>query len=801
MRGSTAPAEEGPSSPTPSKHPRPKYPPKAASLHYEDQPPSSPNPRTCTPLRPTYPSTWWYADLLASTPDGTTPFLGAPLNTTYPVHRNVLNYGADPSGTHSSTGAIQAAINAGGTFNGDDGTAYYYPNLRNTSTRGAAFGSTLTPAVVYLPPGTYLLDGPVQLWIGTVLVGDAVSPPVLKVSPDFAGNGYVLYGKDPGLPGTNGFFVGLRDVVVDSRAYASEEKLVLLDWTLSQGTQLKGVRFEMPQGGKHVGLSTKFGYNSNIILNDLSFNGGAVGMDLSGQQWLVKSVTFNRCGIGAIVDCFDCVFLDISCIRVGICLDGSQTSGSLTVIDSYTARSGTFVSSYQSVNGYNQLVLENIRSDGDTVTLSGDIVVRGSVPFTWIRGQMYTQGNPHPSHQQNAMIYTPRTSALLSGREYFVMRPPTFREYDASQILNIKSVPEYPVYGDGDADDTNSINAILAQYAGCKVIYIPAGTYVVRNTIFVPRGTRIYGDAYASVISAKGPTFSNPSAPMPMVQIGAPGDVGVAQIVDMMFTVGEVLPGCKLVEVNMAGDKPGSVALVNSHMRVGGGAGSAVQTSCDSGSPCRAAWGLIHLTASSSAYVENMWGWTADHDLDNVYTQNIATGRGMLVEATQGTWLIGTSMEHNTLYQYNFNGARNVFTALQQSETPYWQGVNSGTVAPYPWTDYLQPSDPDFSRCGASSGGYCGAALFERIAQSKNIFLYGGCLWTFYTGGNGSEKCDFDCQQEAIDIDNASSGIYLYGTNVHKVTNMVSSGGWSIAGQSTNEGGWGGVVAAYLYNS
>lgn len=167
----------------------------------------------------------------------------------------MLNYGADPSGTHSSTGAIQAAINAGGTFtSSDDGTSYYYPNLRNTSTRGAAFGSTLTPGIVYLPPGTYLLDGPVQLWIGTVLVGDAVSPPVLKVSPEFAGSGYVLYGKDPGLPGTNGFFVGLRDVVVDSRAYASEEKLVLLDWTLSQGTQLKGVRFEMPQGGKHVGL-------------------------------------------------------------------------------------------------------------------------------------------------------------------------------------------------------------------------------------------------------------------------------------------------------------------------------------------------------------------------------------------------------------------------------------------------------------------------------------------------------------------------------------------------------------------
>ncbi|KKY28220.1 putative exo-beta [Diplodia seriata] len=737
------------------------------------------------------------SDTTAALPDSSSAFD----TFTYPVHRNVLSYGADPSGTLPSTAAIQAAINDGCTVNIDSDSggsfSYSYPALRNTTGRGPSFGSTLTPAAVYLPPGTYLLDAPLQLWVGTVLVGDAVSPPVLAVSAGFsssaAGN-YVIRGKEPNLPATNGFFVGLRDVVVDSKAYAGDEELVLLDWTVSQGTQLARVRFEMPPGGRHVGMS-------NVILNDLSFNGGAVGMDLSGQQWLIKSVTFNGCGIGAIVDCYDCVFLDINCLGVGICLDGSQTSGSLTVIDSYTANSGTFVSSYESVNGSNQLVLENIQSDGDTVTLSGDIILRGNVPFTWIRGQVYTQGNPSPSYQQGAMVYTPRSSALTSNGNYFVMKPPTFHEYDSSQILNIKAVPEYPVYGDGNTDDTKSINAILTQYAGCKVIYIPAGTYVVTNTIFIPRGTRIYGDAYASVISAKGPTFSYPNIPMPMVQVGAPGDVGVAQIVDMMFTVGEVLPGCKLVEVNMAGEQPGDVALINSHMRVGGAARSAVQTSCEDASPCRAAWCLIHLTAQSSAYVENVWGWTADHDLDGIYTQNIATGRGMLVEATKGTWMVGTSMEHNTLYQYNFNAAQSVFAAMQQSETPYWQGVDSGTVAPYPWTDALQASDPDFSHCPASSGGYCGAALFERIAQSKSLFLYGGCLWTFFTGGNESEKCDSDCQQEAIDIDNASSGIYLYGTNVHKVTNMVRSGGWSIAGQSTNEGGWGGVVAAYLYNS
>jgi hypothetical protein len=32
-----------------------------------------------------------------------------------------------------------------------------------------------------------------------------------------------------------------------------------------------------------------------------------------------------------------------------------------------------------------------------------------------------------------------------------------------------------------------------------------------------------------------------------MVQVGEPNDVGVAQISDMLFTVADILPGCKLV--------------------------------------------------------------------------------------------------------------------------------------------------------------------------------------------------------------------------------------------------------------
>lgn len=127
------------------------------------------------------------------------------------------------------------------------------------------------------------------------------------------------------------------------------------------------------------------------------------------------------------------------------------------------------------------------------------------------------------------------------------MAQPTYDGFSASQVVNIKQVNGLPVAGDGATDDTININAILAQFAGCSIIYFPAETYIVTDTILVPKGSIIVGDPYASAISALGSNFFNPDSPVTMVQVGNPGDVGTIQISDMIFTVADVLQGCKLV--------------------------------------------------------------------------------------------------------------------------------------------------------------------------------------------------------------------------------------------------------------
>jgi glucan 1,3-beta-glucosidase len=148
--------------------------------------------------------------------------------------------------------------------------------------------------------------------------------------------------------------------------------------------------------------------------------------------------------------------------------------------------------------------------------------------------------------QESGNLNTPRPSSLLVDGKIFTMAPPTYGNLAVDQFINVKAVTNLPVFGNGIHDDTANINSIFAQNTG-KVIYFPAGTYSVSNTISIPPGSRVVGDAYASYFSAIGDKFSDARAPLALVQLGKPGDFGVGQISDMIFTVADVLPGCKLV--------------------------------------------------------------------------------------------------------------------------------------------------------------------------------------------------------------------------------------------------------------
>lgn len=265
----------------------------------------------------------------------------------------------------------------------------------------------------------------------------------------------------------------------------------------------------------------------------------------------------------------------------------------------------------------------------------------------WIRGNVYTAATgaskQQPTHLTTGQkITVSRPSALVdatSGNYHTVVQP-TYAEYNLSQVVNVKDVTAHPVQGDGVADDAASIQAILNDSVG-KVVYFPYGIYLLGDTVVVPPGSRLVGEAFTQ-LSATGPKFKDARNPKPMLQIGRPGDIGVAQLHDFVFTVNDVLPGVVLVEVNMAGAQPGDVGFFFCNFRIAGAKGSKVWNHCSEASSCNAARLSAHLTATSSSYWENTWAWSADLDVDGGSGSVLASpGGGFLIEAQQGTWMLG----------------------------------------------------------------------------------------------------------------------------------------------------------------
>ncbi|KAG9121205.1 hypothetical protein FRC07_002938 [Ceratobasidium sp. 392] len=173
------------------------------------------------------------------------------------------------------------------------------------------------------------------------------------------------------------------------------------------------------------------------------------------------------------------------------------------------------------------------------------------------------------------------------------------------------------------------------------------------------------------------------------------------------------------------------------HIRLGGFAGTGLDVSgclaksSHSTDGCTAAFLGLHITSTATAYLENAWIWTADHDLRDVDREDsgerqldIYSGRGILSQSANGpVWLIGTGSEHHVLYQYNIQGSKNVYAGLIQTETPYFQ---PSPAPPAPFSVNSAYADPSFTNGNA--------AWALRVQSSSNIFVYGAGLYSFFQG-------------------------------------------------------------------
>lgn len=89
---------------------------------------------------------------------------------------------------------------------------------------GQGCGSaTISPALVYFPPGTYVVSGPIIQLYYTQFVGDAATIPTIKAASTF--QGIAVIDTDPYFSGgvsqyvnQNNFFRQVRNFVIDLTA-------------------------------------------------------------------------------------------------------------------------------------------------------------------------------------------------------------------------------------------------------------------------------------------------------------------------------------------------------------------------------------------------------------------------------------------------------------------------------------------------------------------------------------------------------------------------------------------------------
>ena len=111
----------------------------------------------------------------------------------------------------------------------------------------------MSPALVYFPPGVYLVSRPLVQLYYTQLVGDALSLPTLKAAPSF--QGIAVIDSDPydsngqnWYTNQNNFFRQVRNFVIDLTALPPTTGTGI-HWQVAQATSLQNIRFEMIKGG------------------------------------------------------------------------------------------------------------------------------------------------------------------------------------------------------------------------------------------------------------------------------------------------------------------------------------------------------------------------------------------------------------------------------------------------------------------------------------------------------------------------------------------------------------------------
>jgi len=734
-------------------------------------------------------TSYWYANI---SPKGKSPF--HPKASSYVVYKNAItDCGAKGDGLADDTKAIQDCIAAQGRCGGD--------SLKCAST-------SVMPLVLYFPPGNYLISSTIEMYFQTLLIGDPTNRPRLIAAKSFGGLG--VLSSDKYIKGGGGkswyinqsnFFRQVRNFIIDIRNTPDNPKTdpetpppgpAALHWQVAQATSLQNIDIYMREGSRgHVGIFMENG--SGGLISGLTFFGGYIGLRAGNQQFTIKNLKFDKCrtAISAIWDwTFLWTNLKITGSDIGIDLINTdlktqakpmQTFAYLLVDSAISAKTGIRSQPFMANDGYAQLTLDNVDFAGSGTAIqqtSGAAILPGAPKIdSWIWGVVASKQSPTGRlvRGEAANPVRVKPAGLLGGPNggYFDRPRPQYEDVPASSFRNALS---NGCKGDGVADDTECLRKLFKEPGH---VFLPAGAYRVTDTVNIWPGLKIVGEAWSAIV-ASGDKFKDMTKPHVMIKVGDKGETGDVEISDILFAAEGPVAGAVLVEWNIRASKPGSAGMWDSHFWVGGNAGSKLTAKeCPRltgivNTNCIAVSLMMHITGPGSGYFENVWGWTADHDLEELDgTQiDIYTARGLLVESEAPTWLYATGMEHAVMYQYEIHRANNLFMGLIQTESPYFQSYPVASK-PFDKSVGLFKGDPTFRSCSPSNPNSC-MAWGLRVEHSSNILVYGAGMYSWFQ--KYAQKCleTFDCQTDLVFLSN-STNLFVYNIATVGTVEMITA--------------------------
>ncbi|CAG8407763.1 unnamed protein product [Penicillium salamii] len=707
--------------------------------------------------RATSGSDYWLANLQQN---GASPY--APAG--YKVWRNVKDYGAKGDGVTDDTAAINKAISDGGRCGADCGS------------------STRFPAVVFFPPGTYLVSSPVIQYYNTQFLGDPVAYPTILAAASFVGLGVItsdvyVGDQEQWYLNTNNFLRNVRNFKMDITRTDPGAYVCAIHWQVAQGTTLENIEFYMSQADGNTQQGIYMENGSGGFMSNLTFVGGNFGAYLGNQQFTTSQLVFVNCKTAVQVH-WDWAWTmqDVvieSCGR-GIVVTGGaggvastgQSVGSYILVDAIIANTPTGILTSLYADNSTALLLQNVGffnvkdaivSDTSTKPLlagGNEVLVS-----TWGFGLYHDDTGLHFAQQQQLQnlerkeILTGSQSYVKGTSNFFARRRPQYLGLNGGQVFDVKA---YGAKGDGTTDDTAALNSILSSAANMSsIVYFPYGVYVIKDTLRVPLGSRIIGQVWPQIM-ATGSKFEDAENPHVAVQVGKEGDVGIIEIQNLMFTTSGPTAGAILMEWNVHESTQGSAGLWDSHFRVGGAMGSQLQSdkcpkqASSINKNCIGASLLLRVTKSASAYMENLWAWVADHDLDKASQDqvDIYVARGILIESQGPTWMYGTASEHSVMYQYQLSGAKNLVMGMIQTESPYFQPT---PPMPEPFKLGNFPDDPDNGDCKT-----CTSSWAIRMLNSESVYILGAGIYSWFNSYSQNCLSTNDCQEKAFYIEQSS---------------------------------------------